>query len=150
MIQVRSPRWANNANTFLDVEAIFPWIEELGWVPFSASKDDNTEHGKAIFAAALAGEFGPVADFVPQPYVRRIPAEVTRFQALAALMQAGLLEGIEAYMASDAADAFTKLAWKEAQVFKRPSPLIAAIGALFGLTDAQVDDLFIFAGSIEA
>lgn len=81
---------------------------------------------------------------------RPIPQEVTRFQALAALMQADLLDDIENYMALTEADSFTKLAWKEAATFSRNSPIVAAIGLLVGLTDSQIDDLFIFANSIGA
>lgn len=76
------------------------------------------------------------------------PSEVSRFQALAALLQAGLLDDIEAYMTS--ADVFTQLAWKEASVFSRSSPLVASIGALAGLTTSQMDDLFRFAATITA
>lgn len=76
--------------------------------------------------------------------------EVTRFQALAALLQAGLLDDIKAYMDSDGADPFTKLAWKEAATFSRSSPLVTAIGEMFSLTGSQVDDLFAFASSITA
>lgn len=77
-------------------------------------------------------------------------SEVTRFQALAALMQAGLLDDIEAYMASSEVDVFTKLAWKEAITFSRSSPLVISIGTLFSLTDIQMDDLFMFASTITA
>lgn len=81
---------------------------------------------------------------------RPVPNEVTRFQALAALMQAGLLSDIEAYMSSPEADSFTQLAWKEASTFSRSSPLVTSIGGLFSLTEAQIDDLFVFASTITA
>ena len=80
----------------------------------------------------------------------RNETSVTRFQALAALLQAGLLGDIEAYISSESTDAFTKLAWKEVLVFKRVSPLVTSIGSLFGLSDGQIDDLFRFAETIDA
>lgn len=89
----------------------------------------------------------PVAPTVP---TTSAPSEVTRFQALAALMQAGLLVDVEAYMSADTTDSFTKLAWKEAATFSRGSLLVSGVGTLLGLTDVQVDDLFIFANSISA
>jgi len=81
---------------------------------------------------------------------RAVPQQVSRFQARAALLQADLLDDIEAYMALDTTDAFTKLAWKDAQDFNRSSPLVEAIGQLIGLTPAQLDDLFVFASTITA
>lgn len=66
--------------------------------------------------------------------------KVTRYQAKAALMQAGLLETVEqAIAATD--DPLTILAWEEAS-FDRMSPLIAEMKTVIGLTDEQVDDLF--------
>ena len=66
--------------------------------------------------------------------------KVTRYQAKAALMQAGLLETVEqAIAATD--DPLITLAWAEAG-FERMSPLIAEMKTVIGLTDEQVDDLF--------
>lgn len=53
-------------------------------------------------------------------------------------------------MLMETTDPFVKLAWSDAQVFKRASPLVSAIGSLFGLSDEQIDDLFIFAATIQA
>lgn len=66
--------------------------------------------------------------------------QVTRYQAKAALMQAGLLETVEqAIAATD--DPLITLAWEEA-AFDRMSPLIAEMKTVIGLTEEQVDDLF--------
>lgn len=66
--------------------------------------------------------------------------KVTRYQAKAALMQAGLLETVEQAIA-DTDDPLIALAWEEA-AFDRMSPLIAEMKTVIGLTDEQVDDLF--------
>lgn len=79
-----------------------------------------------------------------------VPTEVSRFQARAALLQAGLLDDIEAYMADPATDPFVRIAWQDAQVFKRNSPTVLSLQPLLGLTDGQLDDLFRFAATIEA
>lgn len=39
----------------------------VGELPFSASPNDTYEHGREIYARCIAGEFGPIADYVPQP-----------------------------------------------------------------------------------
>lgn len=74
---------------------------------------------------------------------------VSRFQARAALLQAGKLDAVTAAVeTSDSA--FVKLAWNEAVEFPRQSPAIAALAAAIGLSDADVDDLFIAASKISA
>lgn len=81
----------------------------------------------------------------------RPPAvEVSRFQARAALHMAGLLTQIEALMADPATPVLTRLAWQDAQVFRRDSPTVAAMSAALGLSSAQVDDLFATASQITA
>ncbi len=34
-------------------------------VPFHAVPDDPVEHGRKLYADALAGVYGPIADYVP-------------------------------------------------------------------------------------
>jgi len=75
---------------------------------------------------------------------------VSRFQAKAALELAGLLSTVEAAMADPAADPIIKLAWTDAQEFRRSSPAIAAMAAQFGWSEAQLDQLFLTARGIEA
>lgn len=72
----------------------------------------------------------------------------SRFQAKAALHNAGLLDAAQAAIAS--ADALTQIAWADAVEFRRNSPTIAAVAEALELTDAQVDDLFRAAMQIEA
>ena len=74
---------------------------------------------------------------------------VTRFQARAALMQAGLLGAVEGAVAGSS-DPFIQLAWAESVEFPRASPTIAALAAAVGLSDAEVDQLFITASTITA
>lgn len=79
-----------------------------------------------------------------------VPQVVSRFQARAALHLAGLLEQVEALMRDPETDVIAKLAWWDAQEFRRQSPTIAAMAKALGLTDAQIDELFIAAAGIEA
>lgn len=72
----------------------------------------------------------------------------SRFQAKAALLQAGLLPTVEALMAT--ADPIAQLAWAEAVEFRRTSPTILGLAAGAGLTETQVDDLFRAAMQITA
>ena len=74
---------------------------------------------------------------------------VSRFQAKAALDDAGLLDDIEDYMTSDEAPRRVRLAWQEAQ-FKRGSRMVNDLAGEFDLSEQQLDELFLAAREIEA
>jgi hypothetical protein len=59
----KDPIWANAEHTMIDLT--IKWVEIDEELPFTANPDDCEEHGRAIFAAAVAGEYGVVAEFVP-------------------------------------------------------------------------------------
>ncbi len=82
--------------------------------------------------------------------VATVPQVVSRFQARAALHLAGLLDDVEAVMALPETPVLAKLAWADAQEFKRNSPSLLGIAGALGLTETQLDDLFTTAAGIEA
>lgn len=84
---------------------------------------------------------------IPGPTVPQI---VSRFQARAALHLAGLLDDVEALMAAPGTPALAKLAWADAQEFKRNSPTVLTMAAAIGLTETQLDELFTTAAGIDA
>lgn len=78
---------------------------------------------------------------------RRERMQVTRYQAKAALLEAGLLEQAEAVVAASDDPQLT-IAWQEAG-FIRLSAFVDQVGAELGLTPEQIDDLFIRAAKIK-
>ena len=77
----------------------------------------------------------------------RSAMRVSRLQARAALLQAGLLDRVDravngGMLGGGTSDALLKMAWAEATEFNRTSPTIAALAGLVGLDDATLDDLF--------
>ena len=78
-----------------------------------------------------------------------VPQEVTRFQARAALYQAGWLDEVEALIAAPETDRMLVLAWQDALTFKRQSPCVQAMAQQLGLSEPQLDGLFITAAGIE-
>ena len=86
-----------------------------------------------------------VAPTAPAPV---IPQVVSRFQAKAALLAAGLLDDVEAAMAQ--ASPVAQLAWSEAIEFRRDSTTVAAMASQLSLTDENLDDLFVAAAQITA
>lgn len=147
--QIRNVKFASEDQTKIELEAIVPWIP-AEWIPLYLTADYDQEYGRDLFAQAIAGTFGEIAPYAAPPFVRVVPQVVSRFQALAAMHQAGLLDSIETYMQQSTTDWFVKLAWEEAQEYRRDSPTVQVIGDLFGLTPTQLDDLFIFAGTVTA
>ena len=79
-----------------------------------------------------------------------VPQSVTAFQAKAALLQADLLDDVEAMMADPATPRIVKLAWSEALTFERQSPTVVAMGSALGLTDEQLDAMFVAGSQITA
>ncbi len=72
---------------------------------------------------------------------------VTRYQAKAALYDAGLLSSAESVITAST-DPLVKLAWQEAG-FIRQSAFVDSVGAELGLSALQLDDLFIAAAKIK-
>ena len=85
-----------------------------------------------------------------EPPLDDVPQVVTRFQARAALHLAGLLTTVESLMTDPQTDMLARLAWQDAQEFRRQSPTMLSMAATLGLTDAQLDALFTTAAGIEA
>lgn len=79
-----------------------------------------------------------------------VPESVSRFQARAALYQAGYLEQVNQMMQAEATPMMAKLAWQDAQEFRRDSALVQSMGAALGLSSSQLDDLFRLAATIVA
>jgi hypothetical protein len=73
-----------------------------------------------------------------------VPKVVTKPWAKVALLRAGLLDTVEAYVAAQTGDAGRELQiwWADATEFERANPKLNAVAAALGLSDAQVDDLF--------
>lgn len=90
----------------------------------------------------------------PQPEIDllnwRSSASCTPFQGRMALMNAGLLVQVDAIIADPVTSQETKIAWEYAILWERMSPMIINIGAELGLTETQIDNLFIDAQSISA
>jgi hypothetical protein len=89
----------------------------------------------------------------PEPYVAPpppIPQSVTRFQALAILAAGGYLDTVRTYIATLDQNNVQRLAWENAADWERTSPTLNALAAMLGLTDAQVDDLFVAASLVSA
>ena len=61
----KQPQWADAEHTRIDLTVKF--AKHPMEMPFSADPNDCEAHGRDIFKRAVAGEFGPVAEYEPPP-----------------------------------------------------------------------------------
>jgi len=89
----------------------------------------------------------------PEPYIAPpppIPSTVTRFQALAVLAAGGYLDTVRTYINTLDQNNVQRLAWENATDWERTSPTLNALATMLGLTDTEVDDLFVAASQVSA
>ena len=86
----------------------------------------------------------PVAPVTPAPPV--VPAAVSPRQARIALLQAGLLDQVEAAVKAGTKQA--QIEWEFGLEIRRDHAWLAAVAGQLGLSSAQVDDLFRAAAAI--
>ena len=75
LTSLKTPVWVNEEHTMIDCIITTSQFgdEEL---PFTASMSDCEAHGRVLFERIVAGEFGPIAEYVPPepaPEVGHIP-----------------------------------------------------------------------------
>lgn len=136
-----------NAFGTIDLEIDHP---KYGRIPFTASPDDP--EGAAIYAAALAGEYGPIAPYVaPPPPPPMVPQVVTRRQARQALLIAGKLAQVQPAIdaiADPLQRGMVQIEWDDSQTFERQRPTLIALATAIGLDDAELDALFTHAATL--
>jgi hypothetical protein len=87
----------------------------------------------------------------PQPEVPQVPQSVTMRQARAALIEADLIDAVEAAINAipDAkARRLARNVWEQSTTVERNRGLVSQMAPALGLTSAQIDALFIAAAQI--
>jgi hypothetical protein len=107
----------------------------------------NYEHLLPAGSVAITEDEAEALKFVPPPL---IPQVVTRFQARVALVQAGYFDTIDTYITTLPKTDVKRLAWEDAVQWERASPTLNFLANMLGLTDTDMDDLFVSASSISA
>jgi hypothetical protein len=88
-------------------------------------------------------------DFVPEPVAPsppQVPVSVWMRQARLALHQIDKLQAVDAAIAQ--AGAAAQIEWEYAHEIRRDAALVTGIGAALGLTEAEIDALFIHASTL--
>lgn len=94
------------------------------------------------------GSLEPVPDKV---VTGNVPQEVSMRQAKLALLQFGILQQVNTAIASmpGVQGEAARIEWEYATAVKRSAPLVTQIAGAFGLSDEQLDNLFILAATFE-
>jgi hypothetical protein len=95
------------------------------------------------------GEITVDPDFVPEPVAPtppRVPVAVAMRQARLALEAIGKLDDVDAAIAQ--AGRTAQIEWEYAHEVRRDAALVIGIGAALGLTEAEIDALFIAASEL--
>lgn len=81
-----------------------------------------------------------------------VPFSVTRRKARQALLLSGITKEMVTTALQNISDPLERglamIEWEDSLEFERDRPLVAAMGALFGLNEEQLDELFITAGNL--
>lgn len=92
------------------------------------------------YLSHINGDEGPV-----EPSEPAVPSQITALQGMMAIDAAGLADAFEAW-ANDPERTFAEKAYiQKADVWKRADPVLITGAAALGLTDEQVDEMFIAA-----
>lgn len=123
-------------------------------------RDVVMTHPSILFSASYAEQFIEVPDAAyngclwdgqtvsdaPAPTIPPgVPQSITPRQARLALLGAGLLETVQTAFAeiSEPQRTAAQIEWDYALTIERGSPLVAKMAAALGMTDGQVDALFV-------
>lgn len=69
LIDAKNPRWFNEEQTRIIVEAKWEHLESEGYLDFGASPNDVEAHGRDLYQRCVDGEFGTVGAYVEEPRV---------------------------------------------------------------------------------
>lgn len=146
LINASNPVFANSGGTIINLQVEFAEIS--GVLNFTASPVDSEEHGRDLYQRAIAGEFGTVQPYVaPSPIVPRV---VTMRQARLALLQQGVLAQVQTAINSlpSPQKEAAQIEWDYSSEVHRDKPFVTILGASLGLTETQLDDLFVLASTL--
>ncbi|WP_243433611.1 hypothetical protein, partial [Pseudomonas sp. 78_B] len=136
---------ATNGPVFPDIPGLeYHWARESRYptdVPefFGTCSDDADTQVDGVLGVYLQADWETMRD--DEMRARNpVPQHVTMRQARLALLNAGLLDDVEAVIAAAGREA--QLEWEYAAVVDRSNPAVATVQQQEALTDAQIDDLF--------
>jgi hypothetical protein len=117
-----------------------------------ADEDFANAQGWIVSEVAAIGDLWDGVDFAKPPAPPApVPASVTRRQAREALLNVGLLDDVEMAIAASEDETERRRAeiyWMDSATFERNNAMLAQIAGSIGLSDTDIDELFIAAAAL--
>lgn len=135
----------------LNIEQLWPEGELEALNLYTPQSADEVPEGKVVTSQSVQRIDGVVKYvYTLEDYVEPVPYIVTRRQAKLALHDAGLLPSVEPALQalSEPQKTTAIIEWEDAIEFQRDHTLITALASSLGLTEEQVDNLFIQASKL--
>lgn len=110
---------------------------------------DSLDDFPRLVDASIGGGIGDsIIDgvLILRPVIAIIPQSVSMRQAARALLDAGLLDDVDALVAT--LPRAYQIDWQRAGTVERSNPLVEIVRQQKSMTDAQIDDLFIAAATL--
>jgi hypothetical protein len=132
--------------TWVDGDGVQVKCHSYDGTQMAMFRDDAAAFGTPLddYEDMIADIESKIVPYVPQPPV--VPTVVSMRQARLALYGAGLLDQVNALVASSTPD--VRIEFEYATELRRDWPTLVALAAGLGLTDAQIDNLFIQASQL--
>lgn len=108
--------------------------------------DGNTDLPFSVVGTGEIVEADTITWPEPPAPIVPVPQSVTMRQAARALLDADLLDDVEALVAT--LPRAYQIDWERASVVERSNPLVEIVRQQKSMTDAQIDDLFITAATL--
>lgn len=146
---IRDLKYVNVDKSLID---LYITCEEYGEIPMTLNlvdtedlytfvKPDGTEVPLEQYCKTQY-----IAPYVePEPLSEPVPQVITMRQARLQLLEAGLLDDVEALVALDRK---SQIEWEYANEVYRQSPLIESVKKAMSITDEQIDNMFIAASKL--
>lgn len=114
---------------------------------------ESLEFMPNLISAENGGQVGDLWNgemFTTPPPIIPVPAAVSMRQARLALLAGGLLAGVDAAIASlpEPQKSQAAIAWEYSQEVRRQDGFVSMLGAALGLTEDQIDQLFVEASAL--
>lgn len=147
IIGAKNPVWCNPEHSIIDVDVRFTHL--LEWVPFTAINGTGEAHTQDVWDRVIAGEYGPIADFVPPTpeHVRANMPDLERWRVNTVIdLEPGLREKIDAAIDAmpEPQRTISKNKLTDVQMFRRTDPLFDLIGSdpSIGKTPEDIDAMW--------
>ena len=147
-INIKDLKYVTADKSMID---LFATCEEYGEIPMTLNlvdtedlhtfvKPDGTEVPLEQYCKTLE-----IGDYIEPEHIIILPQVITMRQARLQLLEVGLLDDIEAFVALDRK---SQIDWEYANEVYRQSPLIELVKGALNLTDTQIDNMFVEASKL--